>query len=208
MTPSREEFRAAVAERFGFLADSYGMELALDPRLYVVKYENSDLCVTIEQDWGSYHIYLSVLRKQTGWSFFLEEALGVLAPDEKRNTACSGRDTAKLTTGLGRLAGLCRERLNAVWSVDEPALAAVESWSRESSRRYRLDMVHGATRSKADRAWEGKDWKTALALYEQARPALKPYQLRRLEFLRRRSGRARVLRARLLEILGGKGGHG
>ena len=44
----------------------------------------------------------------------------------------------------------------------------------------------GPSRYKGDRAWEEKDWKTARERYERSKAVLKPYQLRRLEFLRRR----------------------
>lgn len=44
----------------------------------------------------------------------------------------------------------------------------------------------GPSRYRGDRAWEEKDWKTARDCYELSKAVLRPHQLRRLEFLRRR----------------------
>ena len=44
----------------------------------------------------------------------------------------------------------------------------------------------GPSRYNGDRAWEEKNWNTARDCYERSKGILKPYQLRRLEFLRRR----------------------
>lgn len=187
--PTRQDFQAAVTASFGFLADTYGLEVGLHPSLDIVTYQSPAIAVRISRERGGFPIDVDLRRKDTGSRYALEEILAALAPEEKRSTACSGVDMVKLTGGLARLAELCQEHLRRLLTLDEAAFAAVDSYASESRRKSSLESQYRSVRFKADRAWEAKDWRTARALYEESKPALRPYQVRRLDFLRKRSPR-------------------
>lgn len=192
MPPSETKFTSDVKSAFSFLVEKKGYSVDTDEN-GVVTFSSDCLAVRVFREPGSYMIYVEVQRNDTREAYLLHEILHALAPEHESQSQCSGADKKKAKRCLKQLSQLCEQHLQDVLAMDESTLAKVASSARSFRTKCTLDAQYGATKDRANEAWERKDWEKARELYEKAKPGLSIVEERRLDFLlkRRSTGKER-----------------
>lgn len=191
MTSSRAvEFAEAAQQAFEFLVSEYGYTLCVE-KAGSVAYEKHPLSLRVFREPNSYMIYVEIDRADTGEMYVLHEILHALAPDEVRHAQCGGSDKNSTRRCLDQLGRICRTYLGGILTMDVPTLAAIAESANQLRRKSTLEYQYGPARSRANRAWDCKDWETARKFYQEAKTALSATEQRRLDFLLKEQKRGR-----------------
>jgi hypothetical protein len=115
----------------------------------------------------------------------LVEALEVINPDHVRLGRYQTSDPALVRAGLDQLASVVRDDCAPLLAGDPQVWQRVEEFVRQQNEAYTLEARFYAVRQRANRAWEAKDYVTALAQYREMKEVLTEAEKRRVEYLAR-----------------------
>lgn len=174
-------------EAFAFLLEKGFAVARRDETL--LRFESSDVFVNVYHGRSSYQVGLELGRLQEGDLYSLHEVLTAVAPEEVQRARCQTTDREILARCLQAIAEVVEQRCRRLLAGDSIAFEELRSAVAPRRRALTLQAQFGPIMDRADRAWEAKDLRAAMDLYEQATPALDKKRVRRLQFLRERLGR-------------------
>ena len=174
----------AVRPAFNFIEEDYGFLKMLENK-DLVRFESRKLFLEIRhQKSRSYGvgIRLGRLAKQDQY-FSLKALIAGLAPSFVGPTDFQASTQQAMLASVSKIASTLKAYCGPALAGEAEALEQVEQAQRLESERLLLQFEHGAVVSKADRAWEAKNFPRALELYEQTEQALDKTRRRRLQYL-------------------------
>lgn len=170
---------------FSFLFDA-GFRLARREEAFV-RFESSEVFVNVYHGRSSYQVGLELGRAEQGDVYSLHELLTAMAPEEVGLARCQTSDPVVLSRCLIDLARVLQHHFRLLLAGDLTSFDRLRAAVGPLRAAATLEAQYGATRSRADQAWEARNMPLAETLYEEAEPALGEAQRRRLSYLRNKA---------------------
>lgn len=152
----------------------------------LVRFESKRIFVNIYHGRSSHVIGVELGRIQQGDMYSLHELLAAVSPADVDQARFQASNLGELERCLSRVAVTIKEKCHALLVSDEAAFVELNSVVAPMRQTATMHAQFGAILTRADRAWEEKEWPAALSLYERAEAGLSDSQRRRLEYLRKR----------------------
>lgn len=173
-------FADAAAKAFAFLLQM-GFTLTRQ-EAKSLRYEGGGVFVLVFHGRSSHLVGLE-LGRIDGYRYSLFEVLSAMAPSAVERARRQTNDPAALEQYLKDIAETMQSDCVQLLRADPQVFEKLETAVRPMRQAATLQAQFGATLDQADQAWEGKDYRRAAALYQEAAQALDEMRRRRLEYL-------------------------
>lgn len=182
------EFQEAVRKHFAFAEDQYGLK-CISTDMYIVKYKSDKVYLNVYHERVSYELYFEIgmlpeeynnpLRVDTNYIVTI-----CCVSDESAFYQASTKDAVyRIVEKLSHLARMyAKDAFNA--SVQYFKDAANYRRQRQDENLYNMKLR--AAESKAQSAWDCKDYKAVVDIYSMIENELSPLQLKKLDYAKKR----------------------
>ncbi len=185
--PGRLGFVTFVLSALDFLVDRGFRVVRIEETL--VRFESETVYIQIFHGRYSFTLGVELGRLSVADEIFtLADAVDALCPSRSKEAQFQASNKEALGRGVSIFADLIRDCCTEVLNADSEAFKRVDDLTSKERRAATLIAQYGATRDKAVRAWEEKDYPEAYRLYSEMHEALTIPEKRRLEYLRSRLG--------------------
>jgi hypothetical protein len=181
---TRLGFADAVTEAFAFLGD-LGFAVA-ESQPTLVRYRKGDLEAWLYHGRQSFEVGFEIVRD--GESYSLSELIRAVdraAGEGYRNWMVARPEG--IAKALARLKDLVRRYGESALRGDPQVFETLTKLRQEWSENYALDVRASQLRPKADAAFRSRNYREAVALYEEIQPRLSPTELEKLALAKRRA---------------------
>ncbi|MDA1101489.1 MAG: hypothetical protein O2967_21210 [Proteobacteria bacterium] len=174
---SHLKFEEHVRKEFSFLTGLGFLEIESSPTL--VRYQNSDIEVTVYHGRQSYEIGVGVTTFDTQYS--ISEIVRATDPEEFNNFRYPMTTTEEgVVSGLERLSSLLKRYGSKALKGDQGFYLILDEQRKQWTEEYALDVLVEQLRPKANEAFRRKDYSSAVELYSRIKERLSPAELKKL----------------------------
>jgi hypothetical protein len=188
---SREQlgFAQTVNAEFSFLIHDYNMKcVRTEPTL--IRYESNCIFIEVYHESNSYELGIEVglipSSNERTSSYGLGDVLEtVLGKEHNLTTFYQSSTVDGVKQSVNDLAKIVRQYYGPLLSGDKDVFKQLELVSNQRSEELMRDRMAKSVREKAARAWENKDYKGLIELYQSIKPDLTVSELKKLEYARK-----------------------
>jgi hypothetical protein len=152
-----------------------------------VRFESERVFVNVYHGRQSHAVGVELGLTRDGELYNLFEVFSACAPEDLDRARYQASDADELERGLRKVAHTMEEKCRLVLEGDESAFVKLREVAEQLRKAATQQAQFGAILSRADQAWDDKDWGAARSLYERAEPTLNSTQRRRLEYMRKKN---------------------
>ena len=188
------EFAKLVLEAFDFLTKDFGFR-CVQTEMTLVKFESPDVFVTVYHGRASYEIgveigLMNVSPSQSAPPFTIRDIVEFNGAAKKtgytREVTFSASTPELVKKFVYALADLVRIYAVPVLNGDNAVIKQLEEFRSKEAEQFENESRMHQIRSKADIAWQRKDYASLVNLYEQVNEFLTPAETKKMEYARKK----------------------